>query len=133
MAIAYLWKVDGDEYRFHVNKISAKEKRSILMHFKTWNETGSGYHKDGTETFIFSKILSAADNIYKFAKQLPFTVVEEKKNGEIKIIKAVSLDAKTKKGLTNSVKPAKTKGGRTCSHCGQKGHNSRTCKNDLSQ
>lgn len=128
VAVAYLWKLDSNEYRFQINKISAKEKRNILQFFKSWNEAGSGYHKDGTETFIFSKLLNDDESIYRFAKQLPFPVVEERRNGETRQIKTQFVAPKKSKGLTTPKKSAKIGGGRTCSRCGNKGHNSRTCK-----
>ena len=132
MATGNLWKVESNIYSIQVSEINKKEKKEIKQIFKDWKETASGFHRDGSQLLIFSKELLEDENIYKFVKQLPFPLVEEKKNGELKTVKTRFSDTKTRKPLTSSKNHGKIKGSRSCSRCGQKGHNSRTCKNEQS-
>lgn len=128
MITASLWKVEENTYSIQVNKVNPKHRNEIKQIFKDWRETAVGFHRDGLQLFIFSKKLLQDESIYKFAKQLPFPLTEEKKSGEIKPVKTSFNNTKTRKPLTSTSACGKIKGTRTCSKCGQKGHNSRTCK-----
>jgi len=128
MVTANLWKIETNTYSIQVNKVKPKQRKEIKQMFKGWKETAVGFHRDGSQLFIFSKELAKDESIYKFAKQLPFPLIEEKKNGEEKPVKTQFNDTKTRKPLTSSKTYGKIKGVRSCSKCGAKGHNSRTCK-----
>lgn len=132
MVTANLWKIENDTYSIQFNKVRPKEKKLIFKLLSDWKETASGFHSDGSELLIFSKKVMSNENIYKSLKELPFPLVEEKKSGELKSVKTQYKDTKTSKGLTMPKKSAKIGGGRTCSRCGNKGHNSRTCKDVVS-
>jgi hypothetical protein len=60
------------------------------------------------------------ESIYKFVKQLPFPLVEEKKNGELKTVKTQFNDTKKRKPLTSSKSHGKIKGSRSCSSAAKK-------------
>lgn len=130
MATGALWKVEDSRYFLQFNSVKPREKAVLFDLLKDWNKTGSGYHKDGTELLIFSK--NVEGDIYKFVKQLPFPLIEEKKSGQsIKIKTAWTPGEKILKKNFN--KKEKTKaaskeaGTRICSLCGDSGHNRRTC------
>lgn len=133
MVTANLWKIENNTYSIQFNKVNPKDKKVIFKLLNDWKETGIGFHKDGTELYIFSKTLLEEENIYNSLKHLPFPLTEEKKNGSIKTIKTKFKHTKRSTSLTKQEKSAKIKEGRSCSKCGRKGHNSRTCKNDISQ
>jgi hypothetical protein len=132
MVNATLWKTESDVYSIQFDRVKPKDKKEIKEIFKKWKQIASGFHRDGSELFIFSKKILENEDVYKFVKQLPYPVKEEKKNGETKVVKTQFNHTKSSKPLTSPKNHAKIAGGRTCSRCGQKGHNSRTC-NDLSQ
>ena len=125
MANAKIWKTEEKKYSVQFDNVGPKERKTILTMFSTWREIGTGFHKDGTQVFIFSKQYSEEDSLRQFLKEIPFPVIEERKSGKIRRIK-------TKAPLTPPEKRAKISKGRTCSLCGEKGHNSRTCKHDKS-
>lgn len=124
MAVGSVWKTD-EKFVIQFNEVKPKEKTIIFNTLREWSESGSGYHKDGTEIFIFSNKTLDEENVYGLVKSMPFPFTEEKKNGTSKKIRTAYMQKK--QGLTRSQKDAKI-GGRTCSKCGVKGHNSRTCK-----
>lgn len=128
MATATFWKVEDNKYTIQFSEVKPKEKSTIFNLLSEWNETGSGFHRDGTELFLFSKSLLENENIYKFVKSMPFPVTEEKKSGESKKIKTLHKESGQKKSLTDQKSRGKISGGRICSQCGQVGHNKRTCK-----
>lgn len=128
MATASLWKVENNRYALQFNKVKPKERSVIFSLLKDWQETGSGFHRDGSQVLIFSKNLLEEENIYRFVRNLPFPLIEEKKTGEIKRIKTAARREDAKKSLTEQKKSAKIKGKRICSKCGEPGHNVRTCK-----
>lgn len=128
MVTANLWKIETNTYSIQVNKVKPKQRKEIKQMFKGWKETAVGFHRDGSQLFIFSKELTKDESIYKFAKQLPFPLTEEKKSGKTKPVKTQFNDTKRRKPLTSSKTCGKIKGVRSCSKCGAKGHNSRTCK-----
>ena len=120
---ASFWKIESNKYAFQFNHVKPKDRKVIFTLFKGWETTASGFHKNGTELFIFSKSLLEDESIYKFAKNIPFPTSEQKKDGTMKPVKNGR-----NKALTKSKKSATIRKQRTCSLCGQKGHNSRTCK-----
>lgn len=124
MAIGSFWKTD-EKYVIQFDKVKPREKTIIFNTLKEWSESGSGYHKDGTEIFIFSNKTLDEENVYGLVKSMPFPFTEEKRNGTIKKIRT---NHTTKKLDLTSQKNDVKIGGRTCSKCGVKGHNSRTCK-----
>lgn len=128
MATASFWKVDENKYTIQFSKVKPKEKSTIFNLLNGWKEAGNGFHRDGTELFIFSKELLGDEDIYRFVKNMPFPVTEEKKNGESKKIKTLFRDTTKNKDLTSRKKYDKMSGGRICSQCGQAGHNKRTCR-----
>lgn len=128
MAIAAFWKVEDNKYTIQFSQVKPKEKSTIFNLLNDWNETGNGYHRDGTELFLFSKSLLENEDIYKFVKSMPFPVTEEKKSGESKKIKTLYKEVNKKKDLTSPKIRGKISGGRICSQCGQAGHNKRTCR-----
>lgn len=128
MVTANLWKIETNTYSIQVNKVKPKERKEIKQLFKGWKETAVGFHRDGSQLFIFSKELSENENVYSFAKLLPFPLTEEKKSGQVKEIKTRFNDTKRRKTLTKTKTCGKIKGKRSCSKCGHVGHNSRTCK-----
>ena len=128
MITANLWKIETNVYSIQINKVSAKHRKEIKQIFKGWKETAVGFHRDGSQLFIFSKELTKDESMYKFAKQLPFPLIEEKKSGEKKPVKTQFNSTKTRKPLTSTKTCGKIRGVRSCSKCGAKGHNSRTCK-----
>ena len=124
MAIGSVWKAD-EKFVVQFNKVKPKDKRIIDKTFQEWNPSGSGFHRDGTEVLIFSNSLLDEEKVFNLVKNMPFPFTEEKRNGTSKRIRT-SYTGK-QGGLTGSTNNAKI-GGRTCSKCGIKGHNSRTCK-----
>ena len=64
--------------------------------------------------------------ILSLVKEMPFPFTEEKKNGQSRTIRTKY--SRGRKGLTARKSCGKISEGRTCSKCGIKGHNSRTCK-----
>lgn len=128
MVTVNLWKTETNTYSIQFNKVDSKQRKEIYKIVQNWKQTACGFHKDGSEVFIFTKTLTEEENIYNFVKNLPFPVTEEKKSGETKIIKTKFNHTKRGRPLTSSKKHAKIKGQRSCSKCGQIGHNSRTCK-----
>jgi hypothetical protein len=121
MANAKIWKTEEKKYSVQFSNVEPKERKTILNMFSTWREVGTGFHSDGTQLFIFSKQYGEEQHLREFLKTIPFPLIEEGKSGKIKNIK-------TRAPLTSSSKRAKIREGRTCSKCGIKGHNSRTCK-----
>lgn len=128
MVTASLWKIESNTYSIQFNKVKPKERKVIFQLLKDWKQVANGYHRDGSELFILSKKVVEDENIYKTLKELPFPLTEEKKSGQVKTIKTQFNSTKTRKTLTSSKKHAKIRGQRSCSKCGQVGHNSRTCK-----
>ena len=128
MVTANMWKVETNTYSIQFNNVKRKERKVILELLEDWEEKAIGFHPDGSELYIFSKKVSNNENIYSSLKKLPFPLTEERKNGSLKTIKTEFNRTKTRKNLTSSKKRAKIKGQRSCSKCGQAGHNSRTCK-----
>jgi len=128
MVTANMWKVETNKYSIQFNNVKRKERKVILDLLKDWEEKAVGFHPDGSELYIFSKKVSDNENIYNSLRKLPYPLTEERKNGSIKTIKTEFNDAKTRKALTSSKTCGKIKGVRSCSKCGAKGHNSRTCK-----
>ena len=127
MAVGSMWKAD-DKFVVQFSHVKPKEKPVIFNALKGWVQSGSGFHKDGTEIFIFSNKLHNEDKVVSLVKSFPFPFTEEKKNGESKKIRTQHKDKVEAGHLTRSVVRAKIGEGRTCSRCGNKGHNSRTCK-----
>jgi hypothetical protein len=132
MAIGSIWKAD-DKFVIQFNNVKPREKPIIFNSLNGWSQSGSGFQKDGTEIFIFSNKTEDESKVFQIVKSFPFPFTEEKKNGESKKIRTQHNDKTKAQPLTRSPLRAKIGGGRTCSRCNQKGHNSRTCKNDLSQ
>jgi len=124
MATGTIWKTD-DKYVVQFNEVRPKEKRIIFNNLHDWNQSGSGYHKDGTEIFLFSSNDNDEKKIFSLIKDMPFPFFEEKKSGKIKKIRTKHV---VKTDLTGKGSRGKIGGGRSCSRCGAKGHNSRTCK-----
>jgi len=133
METVSLWKVENNRYALQFNKVKPRERSVIFSLLKGWQETGSGFHRDGSEIFIFSKDLLEDEDIYRFVRELPFPIIEEKKSGESKRVKTAFRPEKIKPPLTNAKGSAKIRGQRICSQCGVAGHNVRSCKvkNDL--
>lgn len=125
MAIGSVWKAD-DKFVIQFNKVKPKEKRLIFSTLKDWNNSGQGFHKDGTEVFLFSNHLFDEEKVFQLVKNMPFPFTEEKKNGTSRKIRT-NYTAK-EDSLTPSKKHGKIRGSRTCSKCGIKGHDMRTCK-----
>lgn len=125
MAIGSLWKND-DQYVVQFNNVTPREKSFIKKNFNAWKESGNGFHKDGTEILLFSTKEQDEKEIFSLVKDMPFPFTEEKKNGQSKKIRTKHIPKA--KGLTTEKKRVKIGEGRTCSKCGIKGHNSRTCK-----
>jgi hypothetical protein len=128
MVTANMWKVETNTYSIQFNNVKRKERKVILELLEDWEEKAIGFHPDGSELYIFSKKVSDNENIYSALKKLPYPLTEERKNGSLKTIKTEFNRTKTSKNLTSSKKRARIKGQRSCSRCGQIGHNSRTCK-----
>lgn len=128
MVTASLWKIEADTYSIQFDKVKPKERKVIFQILKDWKEVATGFHRDGSELYILSKKIVEDENIYATLKQLPFPLTEEKKSGQRKTIKTQFNSTKTRKPLTKIKSCGKIKGKRSCSKCGQIGHNSRTCK-----
>lgn len=131
MAVGSIWKTD-DKFVIQFNNVKPKEKPIIFNSLVDWNQAGSGFQKDGTEIFIFCYKTTDESKVLQVVKNFPFPFTEEKKNGESKKIRTQHNDKVKPEVLTRSLVRARMEGCRTCSKCGGKGHNSRTCKNDLS-
>lgn len=125
MASGSFWKNENN-YTVQFNNVTPRDKRIISKTFNEWRETGSGFHKDGTEILIFSTQEQDEKKIISLVKEMPFPFTEEKKNGQSKKIRTKY--AEKRKGLTARKKCGKISGGRACSKCGAAGHNSRTCR-----
>ena len=128
MVTVNLWKTETNTYSIQFNKVSPKQRKEIYKIVEDWKQIASGFHRDGSEVLIFSKTLETKENIYSFVKSMPFPVTEEKKSGELKTVKTKFNRTKRSKPLTKTKSSGKIKGKRSCSKCGQIGHNSRTCK-----
>ena len=128
MVTANLWKIENDKYSIQFNRVKPKERKVIFEMLKDWRKVGTGFHSDGSEIFILLKEATENENVYPTLKQLPFPLTEEKKSGKITTIKTRYNSTKTRRRLTKSENRGKIKGKRSCSKCGQIGHNSRTCK-----
>ena len=126
MAIGSVWK-EEEKFVIQFNNVKPKEKRLISKTLNDWKESGSGFHRDGTEVLLFSSHLYDEERVYQLVKSMPFPFTEEKKNGQSKSIKTEYDRELKRRRLTEKKKRVKI-GGRTCSKCGEKGHNSRTCK-----
>lgn len=128
MAIGSLWK-EEEKFVIQFNKVKPKEKSLIFKTLTDWKKTGSGFHRDGTEVYLFSNTLYDEEKVFSLVKSLPFPFTEEKKNGQSKTIKTEYDREAKRQRLTEKANCAKIRGGkRSCSKCGAKGHNSRTCK-----
>lgn len=125
MASGSFWKNENN-YTVQFNNVTARDKKIISKTFNDWRETGNGFHKDGTEILLFSTQEQDEKKVISLVKEMPFPFTEEKKNGQSKKIRTKY--AEKCKGLTARKKCGKIGGSRTCSRCGIKGHNSRTCK-----
>lgn len=128
MVTVNLWKTETNTYSIQFNKVSPKQRKEIYKIVEDWKQVASGFHRDGSEVLIFSKTLETKENIYSFVKSMPFPVTEEKKSGELKTVKTKFNRTKRSKPLTKTKSCGKIKGKRSCSKCGQIGHNSRTCR-----
>lgn len=126
MAIGSVWK-EEEKFVIQFNNVKPKEKRLISKTLNDWKESGSGFHRDGTEVLLFSSRLYDEEKVYQLVKSMPFPFTEEKKNGQSKSIKT-EYDRELKRRRLTEKKNRVKIGGRTCSKCGVKGHNSRTCK-----
>lgn len=126
MAIGTVWK-EEEKFVIQFNKVKPKERSLIFKKLTDWKETGSGFHKDGTEVYLFSNTMYDEEKVYSLVKSMPFPFTEEKRNGKICIIKT-EYDRELKRRRLTEKKDRVKIGGRTCSKCGVKGHNSRTCK-----
>lgn len=128
MAIGSLWK-EEEKFIIQFNKVKPKEKSLIFKTLTDWKESGSGFHKDGTEVYLFYNNLYDEEKVLSLVKSFPFPFTEEKKNGQTKAIKTEYDREQKRQRLTEKAKRVKIGGGkRSCSKCGAKGHNSRTCK-----
>lgn len=124
MAVGIMWKTE-EKFVVQFSHVKPREKKVIFNNLKDWSQTGSGFHKDGTEVFIFSNTMIDEHNALSLVKSFPFPFTEEKRNGTTRKIRT---NYRTERNpLTSPEKPAKIKGKRSCSKCGQNGHNSRTC------
>jgi hypothetical protein len=120
-----LWKAE-EKFVIQFDNVKPKDKKVILNSLQGWRESGSGFHRDGTEILIFSNKALDENVVRSIVKNMPFPFTEEKNNGTSKKIRTCY---KAKKdGLTESQSRDKIAKGRACSKCGLKGHNSRTCK-----
>jgi len=124
MATGTIWKTD-DKYVVQFSEVKPKEKKVIFNNLQGWNQSGSGFHKDGTEIFLFNNKEENEKQIFSLIKNMPFPFFEEKKSGKLKKIRTKHAE---KPDLTKKKSCVKIGGSRTCSKCGAKGHNSRTCK-----
>lgn len=124
MVVGNLWKKASDEYSIQFDNVKPREKRTILGIFRDWRSVGSGFKRDGSEVLIFSKKVGEEENIYLSLRELPFPLFEEKKSGKLVKVKT----GRKSLPLTPTKNCGKIKTSRTCSKCGVKGHNSRTCK-----
>lgn len=130
MTTGKMWKVDENKYSIQFDNVHPKDKKIIKNILMGWNETGAGFHKDGSEILIFSRNIENEESLYKSLFAIPFPLVEEKKSGKILSIKT-SASRKQKKSLTDPFSGAKVRKPRTCARCGNNGHDTRTCKNDI--
>lgn len=124
MAIGSVWKTD-DKFVIQFNEVRPGEKRFIFNLLRDWNTSGQGFHKDGTEVFLFSNKILDEDKLFQLVKSMPFPFTEEKKSGKSK---KISTNYKAGEVSLTPIKKHGKVGGRTCSKCGIKGHNARTCK-----
>lgn len=131
MALGSVWKAD-EKFVVQFNDVKPKEKKLIFNNFQDWKQTGSGFQKNGAEVFIFSNSFYDEEKVMKLVKSLPFPFTEENRNGGSKKIRTQHNHTTEEQPLTSSKNHGKIKGSRSCSRCGQKGHNSRTCKNEQS-
>lgn len=125
MAIGSLWKND-DHYIVQFNNVTPREKSFIKKNFNEWKEAGNGFHKDGTEILLFLSREQDEKKIFSLVKDMPFPFTEEKKNGQSKTIRTKY--AGKRKGLTAAKSCGKIRKARTCSKCGDSGHDSRNCR-----
>ena len=125
MAIGSFWK-NEDSYTVQFNNVTPREKSLIIRTFDNWKNSGNGFHKDGTEILLFTTTEKDETKILSLVKNMPFPFTEERRNGTSRKIRT-NYTAEQKR-LTETKNYGKISGGRTCSKCGVKGHNSRTCK-----
>ena len=125
MAVGSIWRADN-KIVVQFNQVKPKDKKIIKKAFEEWSPSGSGYHKDGTEVLIFSNKHIEEDKVIGLVKQMPFPFTQERHTGTS--TKIHTNHTTEQKGLTSIKNPDKIRGSRTCSKCGVKGHNSRTCK-----
>lgn len=120
MLSASAWKFlnedDGPVYRIQVNGIDGRTRDIVEKSLEDWHQSGEGWNNNGQILFFIKKFKDVdgwEEWITRF-KEFSLKVLdrEGKAKKEIKVEAPVVLDT----------------GGRVCSICKQKGHNSRTCK-----
>jgi len=121
--------------RLQVNGVPSKSCDKLLKAVKGWRESGVILHRDGQVDLLYSCDFEDEQKWIEWAKNFPYDLVEvSPKTGKAKAIKlGAAADSKTrKKRKTKALKKTttgKSRGKCTCSKCGKKGHNSRSCPN----
>lgn len=113
---AYAWKNLVNEQHTYVMQLSTgsiKEAKEVTNLLKDWKQTGTGTNKDGTEILIFKKEFKDTLDWIEWAKNSPFIIKEEQKDGSQKRLKTTVVIADD--------------GKRTCGLCNKPGHNKATC------
>ena len=126
MAIGNVWKAE-EKFVVQFSNVKPKEKKIIMSSFQDWNKSGSGFHKDGTEIYLFSNTNLDERGVFSLVKNMPFPFTEEKKSGKTRQIRTKHIAKQkslTEKKNSDKVKIRKPS---TCSRCGKLGHNSRRC------
>jgi ubiquitin len=145
MLSAEAWKMSSQNdsllYRLQVNGTTGKSSDKLAKAVEGWRESGTIFHKDGQVELLFSCSFADEQKWIEWAKNFPYELVEISPNtGKPKPIK-LGVASKTRKKRRAKTKTSKTKtssvrkkrGKATCSNCGGKGHNSRSCTNPTKQ
>lgn len=116
-------------YRMEVKGVSKDTRKQINSALTGWRESGYGYNaRTGEEILFFSKDFGDTQKWMEWAKSFDAFVLKElDKNGDVKKYVRIGL----KPGQVSSITGRKSslkKGTRSCSKCGESGHNARTCR-----
>lgn len=134
---AYAWRLrDGETKRFkfraQVENVDGRNNPKVMKAFRGWNPSGWCFPVASREDYhlYFTNEFPSYYEFYEWAKKFPYQLKELSSTSNVEKPVKLGVDSKTKskRGRPKKVTAAKAKTRQNiCGHCGDKGHNRRTC------
>ena len=134
------WKQFDSQYVLQAENVERRHEKRLVQDLVGWNLTGNGAAGDGKLVLLFQKRFQNRKALIAWSKTFPHTVQElsdrtglltplnaSKAKATPKKVQAPKKKAKAKASTTRNPFFGAGNKQKTCSACGGKGHNKRTC------